>query len=35
MNKIIGIFGRGGFAREIKYHILKKKRLKYTFYQIS
>ena len=24
MNNIIGIFGKGGFAREVKYHILKK-----------
>ena len=24
MNNIIGIFGKGGFAREIKFHILKK-----------
>ena len=24
MNKIIGIFGKGGFAREVKYHLIKK-----------
>lgn len=24
MNNIIGIFGKGGFAREVKYHVLKK-----------
>jgi sugar O-acyltransferase (sialic acid O-acetyltransferase NeuD family) len=33
MNNIIGIFGKGGFARELKYHIIKKykKNIKIDF----
>tara|TARA_R110002074_G_scaffold107926_1_gene233203 strand:- start:341 stop:937 length:597 start_codon:yes stop_codon:yes gene_type:complete len=31
MNKIIGIFGKGGFSREIKYHILQKKKIEVHF----
>ena len=28
MNKIIGIFGKGGFAREVKYHLIKKHKMR-------